>query len=174
MKNVNVLLKNTLGYFAKIRFLVWLVVMLAFHAEIFSQWQPTSGPEGKLMRCFAALGNDVFVGSCGGVFITSDNGNLWTPVNNGLTSRDMKYFVTIGDIIYAAADEGVFKSVNHGQTWTAMENGLRKVYVKSMAVCGNHIFAGSYTKGMFVSDNFGNSWTVQQRTDQLVHLHHVF
>jgi len=123
-----------------------------------SLWDSTNGPIGERIRCFTSLGDDVFTATCSGVFVTSNNGSLWMPVNNGLTSCNIKDFITINDTIYASTDEGVFVSYNHGGNWTALDNGLRNIYVKTLSVSGNHIFAGTYTKGMYLSSDFGASW----------------
>jgi photosystem II stability/assembly factor-like uncharacterized protein len=68
----------------------------------------------------------VFAGTLGGgTFRSADNGETWTPVNNGLTATDVRALATnaAGDL-FAGTFGGVFRSTDDGDTWTAVNNGL--------------------------------------------------
>ena len=130
--------------------------------NINAQWQPI-GPGGGIIRAFAAGGSNIFAGTFGGgVFLTSNNGTLWTPVNNGLTNTNVQALATTsgGTTVFAGTYAGgVFLSTNSGSSWTAVNSGLTNLFVSSLAIKGTTIFAGT-TGGVFISNNNGTSWTV--------------
>ncbi len=90
--------------------------------------------------CFASSGNNIFAGTgdyygtsvTGGVFLSTDNGNSWTAVSNGLPSPIGVYSLAIkGDTIFAGTGgDGVFLSDNNGTSWTWVSNGLPINYVQ--------------------------------------------
>ena len=60
-----------------------------------------------------------------GVFHSTDNGENWTAINNGLTSNQINSLIVIGSNIYAGTwGGGVFRSTDEGANWNAINNGL--------------------------------------------------
>ncbi len=57
----------------------------------FSQWQQTAGPSGGEVNCFLVNGNNLFAGTSGGAFLSTNNGSSWTAVNNGLPRAARPY-----------------------------------------------------------------------------------
>ena len=61
----------------------------------FSQWQQANnGLYGGNVKCIAISGSNIFAGTDGGVFLSSDNGQNWTLKNKGLTgtfAKDCEY-----------------------------------------------------------------------------------
>ncbi|MEA3448944.1 MAG: hypothetical protein U9Q98_10955, partial [Bacteroidota bacterium] len=49
-----------------------------------AQWTQTNGPYGGHINSIAISGTNIFAGTWDGVFLSSDNGQNWTAVNNGL------------------------------------------------------------------------------------------
>ncbi|GAB1429451.1 hypothetical protein MASR2M18_02830 [Ignavibacteria bacterium] len=74
-------------------------------------WQ-TIGSFGELLvTCFAVKGNVIFAGTDDGVFFTTDNGEIWTKVNDGIdfviinaiALHDSKLYAgTVGGGVYSA------------------------------------------------------------------------
>ncbi|MFZ1280562.1 MAG: T9SS type A sorting domain-containing protein, partial [Ignavibacteriaceae bacterium] len=93
-----------------------------------------------------------------GVFRTSDEGQSWTNVNNGLGTP---YTITLGvsqDYLFACTlDSGVFVSSNNGDTWIKKSAGLEGVIIQAIATIGDLIFIGT-TSGVFSSSDFGDTW----------------
>lgn len=72
---------------------------------------------------------DVVAGfDIGGIYLSTDNGNSWSPINNGLNNLDVTTKVTQDarnpEILYVGTRGGLFKSVDHGQNWKRLANGL--------------------------------------------------
>jgi hypothetical protein len=106
----------------------------------------------------AVSGTNLFVGTQGGVFLSTNNGTSWTEASAGLpTNYDVRAFKVIGTNLFAAAG-GVYLSTNSGTSWTAVDSGLTSPYVSALAVSGTNLFAGTYGGGVFRSTNSGTSW----------------
>jgi photosystem II stability/assembly factor-like uncharacterized protein len=61
-----------------------------------------------------------------GIYRTTDGGNSWSPVNDGLDLRtnDLQIDPVDPDILYAATDGGVYRTTDGGDTWELRSNGL--------------------------------------------------
>ncbi|MBK9334994.1 MAG: hypothetical protein IPM96_21975 [Ignavibacteria bacterium] len=94
-------------------------------------------------------GTNLFAGTLGGVFLTTNNGTSWTAVNNGLTNNSI-YSLTVSNMnLYAGTDgDGVFLTTNNGTSWTAVNNGLMNTSVSSLAVSGTNLFAGTWRESI--------------------------
>jgi photosystem II stability/assembly factor-like uncharacterized protein len=90
-----------------------------------AQWVQTNGPYGGLVNCFAVSGTNLFAGTRGGVFLSTNNGTSWTAVNTGLTNTDVTSLAVSGTNLFAGTFGGVFLSTNNGTSWTAVNTGLR-------------------------------------------------
>src|ERR1700733_6934735 len=94
-----------------------LVSILLIFLTTFSnaQWA-TNGPYGGYVNCFAFSGSSTFAGtSDGGVFRSTDNGNTWSSVSNGLPLyTQVTSLATLGNYIFAGViGSGVYVSSNN-------------------------------------------------------------
>ena len=108
-----------------------------------------------------------------GVYLSTNNGSSWMPVNTGLTNKIISSFAINGTSIFAwtgispglggvvTGAGGVFLSTNNGASWNDITNeigiGGNKYTVKSLAVINNNIFAGT-DNGFYLSTNNGTNW----------------
>ncbi len=73
------------------------------------------------IKSFAVSGNNIFAGGAGGVFLSTNNGNIWTAVNTGLADTAVYALAINGNNIFAGTyGAGVFLSTNNGFSWTAV------------------------------------------------------
>ncbi|MFH0988474.1 MAG: cohesin domain-containing protein [bacterium] len=125
-------------------------------------WQQTNGPYGGTVKCFTVSGTSLFAGTDGGVFLSTNNGTIWTSV--GLTNTIVRDLAVSGMNLFAGTwGGGVFLSTNNGTIWTAVNTGLTNTSVVSLAISSNgvggtNLFAGT-SGGVFLSSNNGSSWT---------------
>jgi len=143
-------MKRLLSFFA--------AVVLLGAQSLQAQWIQTNGPYGGTINCFAVNGSNLFAGTDGGVFRSTNNGTSWTAVNTGLTDTYVLSLAVSGSNLFAGTDGGVFRSTNNGTSWTAVNTGLTNTDVSSLAVNGSNLFAGT-GDGVFLSTNNGTSWT---------------
>ena len=80
------------------------------------------------MRSLAVNSNgDIFARSdVDGGYVSKDNGNTWTKIDNGLDCEwVMTFFIDSKGYIYAGTwQNGVFRSIDNGESWTEFNNGL--------------------------------------------------
>ncbi|MCI0613346.1 T9SS type A sorting domain-containing protein, partial [bacterium] len=88
-----------------------------------------------------------------GIIRSTDNGDTWTEVNNGITSGNIRTLAinSNGDV-FAGTYLAVFYSQDEGENWIEINTGLtnRDVYVLAIHPSG-FIFAGTYASGVFRS-----------------------
>jgi hypothetical protein len=104
-------------------------------------------------------GSNLFAGTRSmGIFISADNGNTWSPINNGLVTLGVGSILLNGlDIfIINTGSGGVFKSSNNGASWTGCNNGITS-QPASIISSSNSLFV-SYNGGVYKSTNNGASW----------------
>jgi photosystem II stability/assembly factor-like uncharacterized protein len=118
---------------------------------------------------FAVSGSNIFAGAgSDGIFLSSDNGASWAPVNSGLTGHKfINSFAVIDTNIFAGTEgDGVFLSTDNCASWTPVNSGLTSYprppnyipNVNCFAVADTNIFAGT-DDGLFLSTNNGMRWT---------------
>lgn len=62
--------------------LIIATLFLAFHLE--AQWVKSTDLEGGIIDCIAASGTNLYAGvEEQGVYLSTNNGTSWTPINNG-------------------------------------------------------------------------------------------
>ena len=83
-------------------------------------WEQTNGPQGGDGIALATnASGDIFVGTQGGgIFRSTDSGETWTEVNNGLTDTNVRAMAinSAGDIFAGTWSGGVFRSTEMVRT----------------------------------------------------------
>jgi len=123
------------------------------------KWKPAVlvGLSNSNVRCFLWSGTNLFAGTDGGVFLSTNNGSSWFAVNSGLYNTTVKTLVELGSSIYAGTSSGVFITTNNGASWYNSSYGITDPNINSLIVSGNNIFAGT-NGGVFKSTDNGGSW----------------
>ena len=118
----------------------------------------TPGLTNWYVSSLTVSGNILFAGTDDGVFLTTNNGTLWT--HKGLSGKYVQVILADGAGLYAGTfGDGAFFSSNNGTSWTEINNGLNSDYVICIVVKDTMIFAGTYGGGIFKSTNHGVGWT---------------
>ena len=118
-------------------------------------------------NAFAVMGKQLFVATDYGVFVSTDQGMNWRPINRGLPSPpkdDRKYVNALavsGDTLFAGFaghwNLGVFRFDSQSQSWMEVNDGLLDRNVNTFAVSGGKLFAGTEA-GIWVTTDNGESW----------------
>ncbi|MBI5473372.1 MAG: T9SS type A sorting domain-containing protein [Ignavibacteriae bacterium] len=95
-------------------------------------------------------------GEAGGMFKSTDDGNLWSSA--GLADTAILSLSSVENNIFAGTLRRIYKTTNGGVTWTAASNGLPpRTAVSCFATAASSIFAGT-DDGIFRSMDLGATW----------------
>lgn len=107
--------------------------------------------------------NFIFISDDAGVHRTSNNGQSWVLVNNGLTTQIFFNMYSLNGYIYGSCpsnyDGGIYRSSNNGDNWEKMLfTGLPSPYPGSYTSLNNALFVTVMTHGIYKSTNNGINW----------------
>ncbi len=154
-------------------FLLPAMLTLTNSVSSIAQWQQLKFPGESDVQCFAvkpvAGGMDstnLFAGTWGdGVFRSSDEGETWTQVNEGLIDS---YVITLAVIpssidptqsnLFAGTNLGLFVSTNNGSSWSEADSGLTNLTVYAISQIDTVLIAGTWGGGVYRSTNEGRMW----------------
>ena len=133
------------------KLLLIIICNLLLSSAGIAQWQSANNGlyGGYIMELtIDPITNYLYAGtSYGGVFLSTNNGASWTPVNIGISgdALDVQSISISGTNIFAGTNGGVLLSTNNGSSWTAVNKGfISDVFeVFSIAFSGNNIFVGT-------------------------------
>jgi hypothetical protein len=94
----------------------------------------------------ASLGTELFASvfhsvldSTGGVFVSTNYGNNWTPVKTGLVNNTAGILYPDGADLFCGTNIGIFLSTNNGASWSILDSML----VSSFAIDGSNLLVGT-------------------------------
>ncbi len=142
----------------KVKFFSILLFILLLPPNLFAQWLQTNGPYGGAVVCTAVSGSDIFAGTPGGIFRSTDYGSSWKAMNSGLSSLNISSLVVHSSTIYAGTYDGhIFFSINNGESWNLTGSELSSNTLYVLAANDSAIFAGTNI-GLFRSTDRGMNW----------------
>jgi hypothetical protein len=110
-------------------------------------------------------GNDILVGTNGGVFRSTNDGASWSAVNNGITNPSVYALAagpngSGGTNVYAGTYMGnAFRSTDNGASWSAIQSGLPIGYnVNALTTTSAGTVLAGTMNGIYRSTNFGANW----------------
>ena len=105
---------------------------------------------------YAGSGRFPNLGGGEGVFRSLDGGDSWTPINTGLTERDVTSLAVSGTIVYAGTSDGVFR-LEHDDSWTHVGLSGSAVALLIAEPGTTRLYAGTWDDGVFRAPD-GVSW----------------
>ncbi|MGH9936341.1 MAG: Ig-like domain-containing protein, partial [Blastocatellia bacterium] len=134
----------------------------ALTVTVLGRWRPTTSIEGGVVNTVFSDGANLFAGTQGGAYRSTNQGQSWSPITVGLPREEyVSTFAVIGSTLFACG-HGVYRSTNQGLSWEYAENrvgdqGLPyRIY--SLAVIGTTLFGGTSNGGVYRSTDQGNTW----------------
>jgi photosystem II stability/assembly factor-like uncharacterized protein len=104
-----------------------------------------------------------------GVYRSSDAGQSWVEVNEGIHYRDIRAMLIHpgnDQVVYAGTDGGgVYKTVNGGASWKEINHGLIDKVVRSMAMDPRNpdvLYAGTW-HGVYKTTDGGKNWSADPK-----------
>jgi hypothetical protein len=101
-----------------------------------------TGLTNKYVSTLCANDSNLFVGTTGGIFLSTDNGNNWNAVNNGLDDTHILSLLANGSSLFAGTYDGIFLSTNNGTNWNAVNTGLSDM-IYCLIIFNSILYAGT-------------------------------
>ncbi len=145
------------------------IIIAAYTVTTFCQnfWEPLGLNDWWWIQSLAISSeNHIFVGtSYDGVFHSTDNGQNWDQINNGLQNKDIRSILTTptNSIFIGTNGQGVYRSTNDGVDWVQINNGLTTQYSKYVYGFaydgGNSLYAITFD-AVYKTVDYGDSWSL--------------
>ena len=150
-----------------IRFLSVLTFLLFNISNSKAQWTEQFAAYGGIILTMTTESNTTYAGTTQGIYLSTDNGNTWNGINNGLPDNIIVRSIIINGVnLFIGTDKGVFLSTDNGNNWITKNTGLNAVMtgipvpdVRTIAINGSNMFTGTYGDGDFLSTDNGNNWS---------------
>jgi photosystem II stability/assembly factor-like uncharacterized protein len=144
------------------KILTFILFILASQVVV-AQWAQCKGPYGGSIRCVALSGQSIFAGlQSGGIYRSTDNGDTWVAVNNGISYQDdtraVTSIVTSKNSIFIDTYYALYRSTDNGANWQEISKELPLTgTTTSMLVASDTLFVGM-SGGLFRSIDNGDTW----------------
>jgi photosystem II stability/assembly factor-like uncharacterized protein len=128
-----------------------------------SNWYNTNAKFVPL-SLYSMNSNDsiLFTGVPGGIFRSSDNGNIWTYSDSGIPQNTYGMEFTVKDsfVFCGSQTNGIFRSSDNGINWIVKNSGLNSsIQTSAMASNKDYVFAGFNPGKLYRSTNNGDNWS---------------
>ena len=149
------------------------VIFVGILSHTKAQWAQGTGMNGGDIRCLAKIDADIYAGSqYGGIFKSTDNGNLWNNISNGLPGgvavnhiikKDNYLFA--GTSYWSLQGKGVYRSDDNGVTWVQKISGIQTsssfndLNITGLAKTTTYLYTSTRANGIYRSSNNGEDWT---------------
>lgn len=122
-----------------------------------STWQEVgSFTSTEIVYSMVYDNNTTYSGTMGGKIYKSNNGGKnWTRINNDMNVGWIWSLILHNGTLCAATEKGVYKY--SGTTWTL--TSLKDIDVRALASSGTTLYAGTWGKGVYCSNDNGNTWS---------------
>lgn len=142
---------------------IFFFVLLIFQSFSLAQWsQAINGMGNVPVTALLAEGDTLYAGSNFDVYKSTNQGNNWFTINNGLpVFTNFNSIVRSGNYLVAGGDSpGIWLSSNNGSSWFRTTSGVdSNEYVYSFFVDGNNVYAAiGNTSAVGISTNNGLTW----------------
>ncbi len=156
--------------------ILFLIILSVWSLNVFAQWTIVpSSPTGYLQDIMEADGTLYIGSSGGGVYKSTDKGNSWQQISNGLNSSqalDVHQVIktTNGDL-FAATTDGIYKSTDGGDNWVKKSNGITigpgalYEFDESIFEYNGNLFTGAWN-GIYISSDHAETWQLTNVTGE--------
>lgn len=126
-----------------------------------NSWQEIDPP--ALVTAFAfGSQNEIFAGTYGGIYLSTNSGGNWTARNTGIENIHIISLAidSNGDLYAGSLEDGIFHSSDAGLAWAGRNSGLGSLHITSVKIAPNgDIYAATQDHGIYRSTDQGLNWT---------------
>jgi photosystem II stability/assembly factor-like uncharacterized protein len=142
--------------------------------DIGKSWGFVGNPDLNDLQIFTKLGDKLCaVAATKGVYLSSDAGVTWTPVNLGNDpNRRFLDAVISGSDAFITSTNGFFRTTDAGKTWTEINQKADRI--GALAVHGRNImlFTMDSIRQIIHSADGGTTWKTSYQVDSMAELFH--
>jgi photosystem II stability/assembly factor-like uncharacterized protein len=135
-----------------------LIISITSLAEIYCQWEVcNNGLPQCSVPSIAIDGDRIFAGTSNGIYLSTDNGDNWSPLITWTDPFEVRSIAIIGNNIFAGTfGNGLLLSTDNGTNWKNC--AFPHSGIQTIAVSDNKIFIGKFYDGVYLSTDMGNTW----------------
>lgn len=128
------------------------------------EWRAINGPFGGRISSMVQTGTATFATTYDrGIFRSTDNGESWTAVNNGIYAENIYTIASHNGLLFAGG-YGIDVSNNSGQTWTRTSSAVSSKVIQSLHSQGSNLYAGVFDTAraegtIYVTSDNGTNWS---------------
>jgi photosystem II stability/assembly factor-like uncharacterized protein len=154
----------------KIFYTVFIILFFSFmNINSYAQWSQ-NGPAGGVVYTLSARENGIiYAGTCSGIYLSNNLGQIWQKGYNNLESKKIKSIAYWDAMSFATDEQGYFYySLDSGYNWTnrSYYPGMQVIAANnSIIYCGGTKFSSS--GGVSNSTNYGVSWNSMNLSNSL-------
>lgn len=154
--------------------MIAIAVLFGINAEAVevNQWYKMNIPvSAAFYSIHVTDSSNIFAGTSGKIYRSSDTGNTWQILNTGLASTKILSFLSksngSSNVIFAGSEGLIYRSVDNGNTWMVIKNDISALKVvkmifnkdKSIIYAALKGASSGGIQGVVKSTDNGNSWT---------------
>lgn len=139
-----------------------LVIIVLFLTEVKGQWLKTNCPDNSSILSVVLKGDSIFAGTVEFMYLSTDKGNTWSTLFNGLPYFGHFRSALVKDSnIFIGTGNGVYLSINNADTFVLVAN-CSCPNVSQIVSNGNDVYVitSGLNKGIFRSSDYGLTWTI--------------
>lgn len=141
--------------------LFFVAVVLSLSAiQADAQWKQLAVGQPGQVNAVTVVGSNVFAGTYAGIYKSTDGGESWTAIENGLGSyyNPVNGLAVDSSRLFAATGADVMLSTDDGDTWTDLVGNITADRdINCIAVHDSTVIVGS-PDGIIRSTDDGRSW----------------
>lgn len=109
---------------------------------------------------FLNVADTIFIGTLAGVYKSTNYGNNWEPMNEGLFDSYINSLAITRDkkILVGTLYNGLFISTNYGRTWTQMQNEFKNKSVNCILAKSDGFVLVGTTSGLYRATQMFDFW----------------
>lgn len=138
---------------------LFLVCLMMPSITLLAEWERLSYAPNYPVRDMVLMDDKIYLAtSNGGIFLSSDRGDNWQAMNDGISLLTTSIVVFGRTLLAGTLDSGIFRSEDLGAHWKPSRDSLLEWNVIDLKVDGSDVYALTESSGIWISQDGGKTW----------------